>query len=186
MSASCFVEECPGLVSVLSRSFSQQEIQTLSRDYDVVIARGGNDEIALAREEGVSFSPRAARIVLLSFREAGATSFEQVRVALYSAAREELLRGVGEASSLERDLKRVRNPVKDDEAWVKGVALVSLLDEVRHLHMTTLPREKRLECLSRARSSALLDPNFGTPEGLRLRLEHSINLQERVLGADAE
>ena len=184
MSALCFVEQCPGVVSVLSRAFSEHDIQTLSRDYDTVTARGGNEEVAIEREEGVSFSPRVARIVLLSYREAGATSLDQVRVALYSAARGDTAGLVVEAPLIERNLERVRRPVKDDEEWIKGIAIVSLLDEVRHLHMTKLSREQRREILERARGSTLLDPTFGAPEGLRLRLEHSINLQERVLSAD--
>lgn len=181
-----FFEQCPGLVSVLSRTLDRRDVEALAADYEVVVAHGGNEELAITREEGLSFNPRVARIVLLSHREAGVTSLHQLRVALYSAVDAGHPVCGEDAVAVERDLARVRGISREDSEWMKGVAIVRLLDEVRHLHMTTLGGEARRERLAVARNSPLKDPTFGTPEGLRLKLEHSIKLQERILQAESE
>jgi hypothetical protein len=175
-----FTKECPGLAGSLGRLYGKDVVAQFALDYCEAADLGGNVEFGVAREEGVSFNPRIARVVSLVMQDCDDITPHVLRVAAYSAVPldEEI------PADLRSDVSAVRDVASESPEWIKCIALALMLDRARHLHMADIGCDEKERMLASFASSALLAPDAGSPENLRLKLIHSIDMQRRRLHID--
>lgn len=172
-----FTKECPGLAGSLGRLYGKDVLAQFARDYCEAADRGGNAELGVAREEGVSFNPRIARVVSLVIQEYAHITPDLLRVVAYSTVPLD-----GEIPvELRSDISAVRDVTPERPEWIKCIALALMLDRVRHLHMADIRSDEKERMLTGFASSPILAPETGSPENLRLKLIHSIDMQRRRL-----
>lgn len=182
MSLVRFSKECPGLAGSIARLYGDEVASAVAADYCIAADLGGNVELGVVREEGVSFNPRLARIASLVIQECGDVVPLMVRVALYSGVP---LERSGEISAdITREVTEVREASPKSPPWIQGVALALTLDMLRHLHMSNAPADEKESSLNQARASLLLSPDSGAPERLRLKVIHALDLQTRRVAMD--
>lgn len=179
-------DECPGIFLVLSRFLSADNLRVISDDYQVVAKLNGNSEPRLRREEGVSFNPRLARILLIVVREADQREFPLLRASLYSAlhhATDDLMSWV--PVELQSLVAAIRDPLRDDAA-ASNVRAAITLDAIRHLHMTDYSGEKKEEFLKAWKSSPLINPGNELRNNLRQKLISALEMQKRRFELDTK
>jgi len=175
-----FTKECPGLAGSLGRLYGNDVVSQFAHDYCEAAARGGNAELGVAREDGVSFNPRIARVVSLVIQDSDDITPHVLRVAAYSAVPLD-----GEIpADLRSDVSAVRDVASESPEWIKCIALALMLDRARHLHMADIGFDEKEGILGSFASSALLASDGGSPASLRLKLIHSIDMQRRRLHVD--
>lgn len=176
---SLFQQECPGIFLVLSRFLSADNLRVISDDYEAVAGRGGNHEPRVHREEGVSFNPRLARILLIVTREAGLREFPLLRAALYSALHhttDELMPWVPD--ELRALVTAIRDPLREDEG-ASNVRAAITLDAIRHLHMTDYSIAEKETFLEEWKSSPLMAVSSAARDNLRQKLRSALAMQRR-------
>lgn len=172
-----FTKECPGLAGSLGRLYGKDVLAQFAHDYCEAADRGGNVELGVAREEGVSFNPRIARVVSLVIQEYALITPDGLRVVAYSTVPLD-----GEIPvELHSDVSSVRDVTPESPEWIKCIALALMLDRVRHLHMADIGSDEKERMLASFAFSAILAPEAGSPENLRVKLIHSIDMQRRRL-----
>lgn len=184
MSLARFSKECPGLAGSLSRLFGHDVVARLAVDYCVAADLGGNVEVGLTREEGVSFNPRIARVVSLVIQECEPVDLLLLRVAVYSSVPKE--RAAAIPADVASAIGMMGLGAFDASPPIQGVSLACMLDQVRHLHMSNAPLHQKQGILDEVRSSRLLLPESGAPERLRVKVLHALDLQARRLSDDIE
>ena len=182
MSLARFTKECPGLAGSITRLYGDEVAFQVAADYCVVADRGGNVELGLSREQGVSFNPRIARIVSLVIQDCGKVEPSMVRVAVYSSLPRES--GCDIPVDVAGDVAAVKDPSLESSSWIQGISLAVMLDRVRHLHMITCTLGEKEAYLNEVRSSPLIASQSGAPETLRLKLLHAIDMQTRRISFD--
>ncbi len=175
-----FTKECPGLAGSLGRLYGKDVVAQFAHDYCEAAGLGGNVELGVAREEGVSFNPRIARVVSLVVQGCDSITPHVLRVVAYSAV--PLDRQI--PADLQSDVSAVREVAPESPEWIKCIALALMLDRARHLHIADIGFDEKERLLASFASSALLAPDAGSPENLRLKLIHSIDMQRRRLHID--
>ncbi len=164
----------------------------LSVDYQAARQLGGNVEIGLEREVGVSYNPRLARVLSIIAMDVGITDTETIRAALYAAVFDS---GLGaEDSDPKYDMGVVPSELRDlvtracdrNDPDAKGCSIrgTLALDAVRHLHQTSWNDLQRASILSAVEGNVVSKLRTSAPENLVRKLEHAINLQRRRLAAD--
>lgn len=175
-----FTKECPGLAGSLGRLYGKDVVAQFAHDYCEAADHGGNAELGVAREEGVSFNPRVARVVSLVIQDYDNITPHVLRVVAYSTVPLD-----GDVPvELRSDVSAVRDVTPESPKWIKCIALALMLDRVRHLHMADIGSDEKERMLTSFGSSAILAPEAGSPENLRLKLIHSIDMQLRRLHID--
>ena len=116
----------PHLAMVLDQLAKAGELDELARDkilvsFETAVSRNGKVEIGFSREEGQSFNPRAARILLILLQDAKIRDENLLLLAANQA-------GLGEEYQGYLDLAE---PVIVSAAF--------LLDRLRHLHLEPQP-----------------------------------------------
>lgn len=143
----------PGLFHALRRSFAPESIAQLIHLYEVVVNAIGLESPTIPREAGVSFNPWPARLSRLLLSE-GAASAETIGAALASLLPSEPPEPLN-SLSLRETVAEVRAALVSAETRLslegEGIVLAFILDEVRHLHVSTLNHEARLAAIERAR-----------------------------------
>lgn len=177
-----FTKECPGLVGSLGRLYGKEVAAELASVYARVADLGGNDELGVAREDGVSFNPRIARVLSLVIQDCDDVGLRVLTVAAYSTLPGE----VEIPADIRADVLAVREALPSSPPWASSVALAIMLDRVRHLHMSELPVSDKERVLSAIESSPLLTPGSGSSENLRLKVIHGVAMQRRRIKMDAE
>jgi hypothetical protein len=172
-----FTKECPGLAGSLGRLYGKDVVAQFAHDYCEAADRGGNADLGVAREEGVSFNPRIARVISLVIQEYAQITPEVLRVVAYSTV--SLDQDV--PAEVLSDVSAVRNVTPESPEWIRCIALALMLDRVRHLHMADIRSDEKERMLAAFGSSPILAPEAGSPENLRLKLIHSIDMQRRRL-----
>jgi len=175
-----FTQECPGLAGSLGRLYGLVVAEEFAHHYAVVADLGGNDELGVAREEGVSFNPRIARVLSLVIQYCDEITPHVLRVTAYST----LPVDVEVPTEFRSDVVAVREATPLSPAWVSCITLALMLDRVRHLHMTEIPVGEKESILSAVASSPLLTPGVGSPENLRLKVLHGLAMQRRRIKMD--
>ena len=166
------------------RLYGEAVAVQIAGDYCSAADLGGNLELDLPREEGVSFNPRIARVVSLVIQECDVTDPAQLRIAVYSCVANDRISALpGDVAS---ELASVRDASSGRPAWIQGISLALMLDRVRHLHMMTSAFEDKDAYLAQVRASPLLLPESGAPERLRSKVLHAVDLQVRRLADDRE
>jgi len=184
MSLSRFTKECHGLAGSLTRLFGEPVISQISSDYCVAADLGGNLEFALAREEGVSFNPRIARVVSLVIQECESVDLALLRAAVYSCVANERMNDI--PHEVLSCVEEIRAATSESPSWAQGVSLALMLDRVRHLHMMATALDEKGAYLDEVRASPLVRPESGAPERLRVKVLHAVDLQARRLSDDRE
>jgi hypothetical protein len=168
-------KECPGLAGSLTRLYGREVAEEFSQHYAEVADRGGNDELGVVREDGVSFNPRIARLVSLVIQDCDEVTPRVLRATVYSALPDD----VEVPQEVLSDVADIRGASRSSPVWILCIALARMLDCVRHLHMAELPTDRKEELLASVASSALLLPGGTTPENLRLKVIHAVDMQRR-------
>jgi hypothetical protein len=184
MSLTRFAKECHGLAGSLTRLYGEGVVSQISEDYSAAADLGGNLELALPREEGVSFNPRIARVVSLVIQECDSVGLTLLRSAVYSCVDNDRINDIPPEVGCE--VKEIKTASLQSPAWAQGVSLVLMLDRVRHLHMVTSTHDEKGAYLDEVRASMLLRPESRAPERLRMKVQHAVDLQARRLADDRE
>jgi len=132
--------ESPRLYKAFARIFTSEDLEMAQEVYALVVAHGGNQEDYLHRETGVTFNPRVSRVCEILIKECAQKTFRIFAAAMASCAK-------GISAELDCvDMKLVHEArawdTKDGASQLSPeaemIALAIKLDELRHLHMTTL------------------------------------------------
>jgi hypothetical protein len=175
-----FTQECPGLAGSLGRLYGRVVAEEFAQHYALVADLGGNDELGVVREAGVSFNPRIARVISLVIQDCDEVTPHVLKVTVYST----LSLDADVPAEFRSDVSAVRESTLSSPAWVSCIALALMLDRVRHLHMADIPVRDKEVLLSAVASSPLLTPGVGSPENLRLKVIHGLDMQRRRIKMD--
>ncbi|MEY4667921.1 MAG: hypothetical protein RL518_620 [Pseudomonadota bacterium] len=177
-----FTQECPGLAGSVARLYGREVLAAFAQHYCAAADLGGNDELGVLREEGMSFNPRIARVVSLVIQECEEVTPAVLKAAVYGTVPST----VALSSDILAEVREVRSPSPSSPTWAKCIALVLMLDRVRHLHMADIPVQDKETILAAAESSPLLAANGGAPQNIRLKVIHGIAMQRRRINIEAE
>ena len=172
--------ECPGLASSLTRLYGREVAEDVAQYYAQVADLGGNNELGVVREEGVSFNPRIARLVSLMIQDCDEVTPRILRATVCSALADD----VEVPQEVLPDVVDIRAATPSSPAWVSCIALAGMLDCVRHLHMTELPVVQKETILTNVASSPLLLSGGTSPENLRLKVIHAVDMQRRRIAME--
>jgi hypothetical protein len=201
MNRQALLDESPKIFRTLARFLNPNQLATVASDYEWARHYGGNIELGITREEGVSYNPRLARLLSIVTSDLGVTELLIIRATLYAAVAEYGVstrltldegrwgeqRTAREALSLPREIEEVitavSEPTKEDATavFIRGVIA---LDTVRHLHQTSwelATRESILEDVERSIVETLTTVEL---EILFRKLRHAVSLQRRRLEVD--
>ncbi len=180
-------EIVPKVFERLGRYIDQVELSRIMDDYRLCCELGGNHEPGMQREEGVSFNPRLARILLLLVADGGVRDSKVFRAALYAAAlcvsklperslwQQAQKISVELAAEVQAALRST--PSTSTAALIRGVIE---LDAVRHIHQTTLASREREAILMLAEETLKQIVRAQAPEWICTKLGHAIVLQRSV------
>ena len=174
------------MVGSLGRLYGDEVVAQIGADYCAASDLGGNAEVGLTRDEGVSFNPRIARIVSLMIQDCESVVPHMLRVAVYSAISSEVETQEAVPSEVRPDVAAVRAASDQSPSWIQGVALALFLDRTRHLHMINMSDVEKMSYMAELQASPMLSPQSGAPANLRLKVIHAIDVQNRRLKIDAE
>lgn len=181
--------DSPKIFHALGRFLDTAQLAQLERDYIQAQARGGNTEPLARRAEGVSFNPRLARVLSLLIHDGGVRDLMTLRAALYGAV---LLSGASFQRtqietqqfefSREQELieivEKIRTGVGDDPVASRIHAVIAL-DDVRHLHQSSLELSEQELVLEYASARAEELARFSDVGELVVKLRHAVVLQRR-------
>ena len=174
-----FKRECPGLFAKLSRTLDPCTLQQLSKDYQQAGAVGGNLEVGIVREEGVSFNPRIARIVSIVLQDGGCNEPITLRAAIYAtipAMPDILGDDDGAIKGLINELRKdLVDATMDGRARILALAIE--LDSIRHLHMSALSLIEKREVLEYAARLAEYGAQAVLSAKLSKKLAHGVSMQ---------
>ena len=173
------MEQHPRVFKALKRFLTPLELALVSDDYERALLNGGDIELDMIREVGVSFNPRLSRILSILIKDGGVRDLKLLRAALYGACSSHSL----SKSALPPEIESIvletwsGEPQQLEATIVLGVIQ---LDLIRHLHQTVLSSDERLLRLNQLEERIKFKSNK-LPEWLRVKLEHAIVLQQRSL-----
>lgn len=187
-------EDSPKVFHALARFLGPDELRVLEADYVCARELRGNVERNLVREEGVSFNPRLARLLVIMIYDLHVTELLVLRATLYSAVGYCGLSGkIGISgdvlSHLPADLTEIVIGVCEErygDSAIDLIRAVILLDSVRHLHQTNVPLSKRGPILERSEAIAISTQATKVSSVLDQKLSHAIVLQRQRLVRDLE
>jgi hypothetical protein len=174
-------EIAPKVFIRLERFLDQDMLATIMDDYRICAEHGGNLEPGMVREEGVSFNPRLARILLLLVADGRVHDSSVLRAALYAASLSDAALSTqlhnlcGALLGLVRDARSAA-PQTAGGALIRGVIE---LDTVRHIHQTNFSSDERATMLKRAEAIHSCVVQAQAPEWVSTKLNHAIVLQRR-------
>jgi len=184
--ASSLERTAPGLHRDLRALFGGGAVfEGLAVAYGAVIGAIGPEAPEVRREEGASFNPRPARICHILLKDGGERRPEVLAAALASLTPHP---GADTALVHTDTVKAVQSVLQggapDPLPEVERIVLAVALDEVRHLHMTSLDTPARLGVVKKIRT--YLDGTPGAAENRRLieLVEHAVRRAEVHLGAN--
>lgn len=183
MSFEMFTTDCPGAAFVLGRFLGREHLELIGQDYKCVVARGGNHELGVVREEGVSYNKRVARALMIIAKEAGCQDVDTLRLGVYSCAADVVDTG---DLRLDRELLSIRAssnpPASQRESVVRGALL---LDRCRHLHMMGVRLDARVELLRELKAQAQLLEGDSLPEAIQKKIQHSLTAQTQRIDIES-
>jgi hypothetical protein len=179
------LQSSPGVTALIRRYLGDSGVTAISHEYTRAVMAGGNHEIGVIRDEGVSFNPRLARILTILLQEGKVREISVLCFALRC--------GQIKCDSTDNPLPSVYRSgyglreasleTTLSDATIALVASAYCLDAIRHLHMTTFSREIRGKFLEEIEKSLTqLSIPLSDSEVPR-RLTHAILLQRRRLAA---
>jgi hypothetical protein len=181
MQSSLLVVEAPALRGAVAKLFGEAAVAVIASDYEQAAAHGGNVEVGLVREEGVSYNKRIARLSLLALDEGGVRSLSDLRAVMWSTIIDvEALDTISEGEVRAKAVA-VRVEEESGDTLVNAIRAVIALDTIRHLHMTTLAPTDKLAYIESEKLAALLRAEATTPPVLKVKLQHAMKMQRRLI-----
>lgn len=185
MAQSTLANDSPKVFHALARFLSPEELALVGSDYAFADAHGGNRELRLSREVGVSFNPRLARIVSILIHDLGVRDLSTIRAALYCAVFDS---GCGIPVNVDAnppvplELHSLVSATTG-EALAHGgsgaIRAVIALDSIRHLHQGEWSDGEREDILAQAEQIARALAGSQQESVLIAKLSHAITLQRR-------
>jgi hypothetical protein len=179
MSFELFRTECPGAAFLLGRFLDDRCLELVCQDYERVAAAGGNDELGVVREDGVSYNKRVARLLTIIAKEVACHDFETLRLSLYACALDPIDSGEKQLNDELALIRTNSRPFTAEKASVVFGAL--LLDRCRHVHMTSLSLPEQESLVQELIVSSRLLDGAPIPAVLRSKIEHSLAVNVRRL-----
>lgn len=138
--------DSPVLAGAIFRHLPKDSHARVVAAFRDAVERGACVEAGIPREKEVSFNPRPARLAVILINELGIYSPDAVTACFALSLSGEKLSGFDSAaSSLASEAVRLKSDssLSPSSVEAEALALVSILDEVRHLHMSSLPLSER-------------------------------------------
>lgn len=202
MNQQALLDESPKIFRALARFLNPAELAIVGADYQHVRQCGGNIELGLTREQGVSYNPPLARLLSIVSVDLGIQDLLLIRTTLYAAVllRDGLLELISrnETALHELQSKRITLEIPGDIkesvqsacdpscATSAGCVIrgVLALDTIRHLHQTSWSLADRQRILEDVERNVVEPLIRREPEILVKKLSHAITLQRRRLRVD--
>ena len=140
-------QDSPAVMGAIRRIFSAEDVLLFESLYQAAALAGGLDEGPVLRIPNASFNPRPARICKILMREVKEQDMQVLGAALLLSLPEQIPvePGFEQAFQFAHKLRSfIEKPGYDTpHAIIERLHLAMLLDNLRHLHMTSLsPSEK--------------------------------------------
>lgn len=175
----------PKVFAALARFLSSDELALVAQEYSRADAHGGNHEVGLTREAGVSFNPRLARIISIIVHDLALRDLTTIRASLFCAVGAgRLAASIGAPQEIPPELQAIVCAVLTsaaDNGAASAIRGVIILDTVRHLHQTSLSLAERHDILADADQylqRALVAEQYPR---LATKLTAAIEMQRRLL-----
>jgi hypothetical protein len=181
MTVARFKEECPGISATIERILGREAANEIASDYAVVADAGGNFEKGVVRDKGVSFNPRAGRILSIMISDGDIRDTRAFRVAMYATLFPHTTSSRIIPDELASDVQAVSNANDSHPEWIAVIALSLILDTVRHHHMTDMGNPERKAFFDSVESHPLLSREHNVARKLRNKVLHALKLQQRHL-----
>lgn len=186
MESQALVQSSPGVTALIRRYLGDSGVTTISQEYTQAVMAGGNDEVEVIREVGVSFNPRLARILMILLQEGKVREISVLCFAM-RCGQIQCDRSDTPLPVVYRSVHGLREASQETDLSDSAVAVVAsayCLDATRHLHMTTFSRAIQGKFLEEVEKDlAQLSFSLTNPE-VSQRLSHAILLQRRRLAAN--
>jgi hypothetical protein len=163
-------ERSPALVGELCRRLSAAEAAEIAELY-LLAERNSNAsfEADIFREDGVNFNPRAARVLQLVLEEPKATSSD-LKLALACLSNPALARLTdfniqsAKIAPFFQSQAKLEELKKIELSFSECLVLLAiLLDDMRHLHMKSIPEaKKQSQAITLKKSSDLITASFNS------------------------
>lgn len=170
----------PSLYRALERCCEKKGLDLLVEAFEYAVAHGGCTEHGVRRSEGVSFNPRPARICQIVLTDCAERRPEFLAAALLVACNERSASQALEDANALALQARIFLESEHSESDCEHLALALLLDEFRHLHMTSLSSgqiRERLDWVKEKIFPRVKQPNS---ERLKVMLQATIDRLERL------
>lgn len=182
MAQSTLADDSPKVFQALARFLGPDELALVADDYAVADNHGGNSELRLSREKGVSFNPRLARIMSILIHDLAVRDLATIRAALYSAVFDSgfgISWNPGMNPPVPPELQSLVSAGTLGQRVSGTIHGVIALDSIRHLHQGEWSDQEREDILARAEQivQSLVDSQHETK--LISKLSHAITLQRR-------
>lgn len=141
-----FANDAPALFCALGRMYNKEILKSFEELYHNMVLAGGLHEGAIARAPNASFNPRPARLCKILLRETNEQDVNVLGAALIIAVPDNFETPVAwqAACELAKQARTFRaQPLSKPDAPIERLHLAVLLDDLRHLHMTTLPHSEK-------------------------------------------
>lgn len=176
----------PALDAHLLRLFQGNPDQylELAELFNYCCANGGKEEAEVIREPDASFNPRAARIAQLLIATTSEGSAVVLGAAFLASVDDRIrdsARHCNQSCAIAKSASAIMRSFSSHGAKGEDIAIAqaSILDTVRHLHVSRRNQEQRAQILDTARKLAdITQPNTRYASIIRL-LKHAIAQQER-------
>lgn len=179
--------DSPALFAKLAPLLSQDALAQISQRYRALTEAFGFESAIVPRQEGVNFNPRPCRVLAILLEGRSALSVEEVFICweccfadtVRPAASEPRRSELSEALLLRQKLRDGR--LNELPSSLIQLALAVLLDDVRHLHVSTLPVVEQKMRLTQAEQAARSVKPSAPVHRLLAKLIHAIELQHARL-----
>ena len=181
------IVDSPHVHKLLSRSLAPAEVEVVAKSFRISASEGALSEWPIVREKGVSFNPRAARLMHIILTELNDKS-----VVLLAACPLFLVKDLSNITAVQCDLEHSIRIAEDAKSLSpqskegRKVLLAKALDDTRHLHRTSVTTKERREYLQYLKEN--ISPLASGEETTRISilLAAAIERQERAIPLECE
>lgn len=179
-------KDAGGLAVRLQNLLEADEIRTLVEVYREVFELGGCLEGEVMRGDGVSFNPRPARIAVLAIDEFNLTGLSEIGagfcLSLPSGASFRMRSATLQMMELSSQARLlIDEGIDEPSIEVRHLASAFILDQVRHIHMTSLHFDAKREMLTAIEEKFLRYLQAPEMTNARTKIETALRMQLRRL-----
>lgn len=171
----------PATTAQLERYLPRSEINLIARAYDFLAEKNEAGELKVAREVDASFNARPSRILQIALIEGQLRTSSALVVSLLASAQDDHSLLDWNTPSEQKAALLIRSFIGGEDVELSeeqlDIAGAILLDEIRHMHMSTLPYQSR---------SHRLDQLVGLvsklqPTRLKIKCDASLQRQLKII-----